>query len=139
MFSLLLFANVNPNIFFLIIAFVIVTAFISNYLDKDRIKGYIKEKGGEIVSIEWKIFGKGWFGEKGERIYFIVYKDKYGREFQAWCKTSMFSGVYFTEEKLTDNKNNNKIKRPSYDQLEKENEKLKEDLEKIKESSHKEE
>jgi hypothetical protein len=42
-------------------------------LDKGRITDYIHRRGGRIVSINWAPFGRGWFGEKEERIYEVVY------------------------------------------------------------------
>jgi hypothetical protein len=70
-------------------------------LDKDRIEGYIRERGGRIVSVNWAPFGRGWFGEKNDRIYEVVYYDAQGNQHWATCKTSLFSGVYWTEDRIT--------------------------------------
>jgi hypothetical protein len=64
-------------------------------LDKDRIAAYLAERGSRIVSINWAPFGKGWFGEKNDRIYEVVYYDRDGHQHWATCKTSLFSGVYW--------------------------------------------
>ena len=36
-----------------------------------------------------------WFGEKGERIYEVIYETRAGERVVANCKTSLFSGVYW--------------------------------------------
>jgi hypothetical protein len=87
-----------------IVAFVFVFVVIwlgSMSLDNDRISSYIKERGGRVISINWAPFGKGWFGEKNDRIYEVVYYDRVGNQHWATCKTSMMSGVYWTEDRIT--------------------------------------
>jgi hypothetical protein len=73
-------------------------------VDKSRITDYIRQRGGRIVSISWAPFGKGWFGEKEERIYEVVYYDQAGNQHFATCKTSWFTGVYWTEDRVTHGK-----------------------------------
>ena len=51
--------------------------------------------------ITWQPFGRGWFGEKGDRIYEVEYTDRDGASHSASCKTSMFSSVYFTDDLTT--------------------------------------
>lgn len=77
---------------------------LSMSMDKDRITAYIRERGGRIVSISWAPFGKGWFGEKNDRIYEVVYYDKAGNQHFASCKTGFWSGVYWTEDRITHRK-----------------------------------
>ena len=77
--------------------------FISR-LDDGRIKDYIQQRGGRVVSIHWAPFGKGWFGEKNDRIYEVVYYDEKGDQHFATCKTSMTGGVYWTEDRVTHSK-----------------------------------
>jgi len=73
-------------------------------LDKERITDYIRQQGGRIVSINWAPFGKGWFGEKEERIYEVVYYDQAGHQHFATCKTSKWTGVFWTEDRKSHNK-----------------------------------
>lgn len=73
-------------------------------LDKNRITDYVEQRGGRIISIGWAPFGKGWFGEKEERIYEVVYYDKDGNQHFATCKTSFWTGVYWTEDRVTHSK-----------------------------------
>jgi hypothetical protein len=77
---------------------------LSMDLDKARITDYIQRRGGRLVSINWAPFGKGWFGEKEERIFEVVYYDKGGNQHFATCKTSMWTGVYWTEDRVTHGK-----------------------------------
>jgi hypothetical protein len=92
-----------------VLIFVVMAAGIgiwifSSSLDRDRITDYVRERGGRIVSINWAPFGKGWFGEKQARIYEVVYYDDNGNQHFATCKTSMWSGVYWTEDRITHGK-----------------------------------
>jgi hypothetical protein len=73
-------------------------------MDKDRITAYIQDKGGRIVSISWAPFGTGWFGSKNERIYEVVYYDSQGDQHWATCKTSLFFGVYWTDDRVSHRK-----------------------------------
>src|SRR5216683_716114 len=73
-------------------------------MDKDRITAYVRERGGRIVSINWAPFGTGWFGEKNQRIYEVVYYDRAGDQHWATCKTSLFAGVYWTDDRVTHKK-----------------------------------
>src|SRR5438477_10684466 len=75
-------------------------------MDKGRITDYVQQRGGRIVSISWAPFGKGWFGEKEERIYEVVYYDKEGSQHFATCKTSLWTGVYWTDDRVTHGKSN---------------------------------
>lgn len=85
-------------------------------MDKERIEGYVTGRGGRVVSITWAPLGRGWFGEKDSRIYEVVYYDKEGRQHFATAKTSLFSGVYWTEDAVTHER------APWYDQVPKTNE-----------------
>ncbi len=73
-------------------------------MDRDRIAGYVQERGGRVVSINWAPFGVGWFGEKNSRIYEVVYYDTSGNQHFASCKTSIWSGVYWTEDRISHGK-----------------------------------
>lgn len=74
---------------------------VSMSMDKGQITSYVQEQGGLVVSINWSPFGTGWFGERGERIYQVIYHDREGSRHLATCKTSMLSGVYWTEDRIT--------------------------------------
>ncbi len=70
-------------------------------LDKDRIEDYVRGRGGRVISINWAPFGHGWFGEKEERLYEVVYYDQAGNQHFATAKTSLFTGVFWTEDRVT--------------------------------------
>lgn len=78
----------------------LVSRLIAGSLDGQRVKEYIGSQGGELLESKWSPFGRGWFGEKSDRIYEIRYRDRSGSLHEATVKTSMFSGVYLTEDRI---------------------------------------
>jgi hypothetical protein len=70
---------------------------VADQLDRARIRDFVQEHGGTVRSISWQPFGRGWFGERGERVYAIAYVDEAGEEREATVKTSLFSGVWSDE------------------------------------------
>lgn len=81
-------------------AFAIAVRLLSGSMDKDRIRAYIAQRGGRLLSANWAPFGRGWFGEEGDRIYVVRYLDQHGDEHKAHCKTRMLSGVYFSDDEV---------------------------------------
>jgi hypothetical protein len=73
---------------------------VMHFVDKARIKGEVESQGSRVISIKWNPFGRGWFFEKGERHYDVVYIDRSGGTFSSGCKTSLFTGVYWAEGPL---------------------------------------
>lgn len=82
------------------IALAIVVRLLAGSSDRRRIEGEIASRGGTLLEVMWQPFGKGWFGEKNDRIYSVRYRDREGVEREAWCKTSMMSGVYFADDRV---------------------------------------
>jgi hypothetical protein len=85
-------------IFFIAVA--IAIRVLAGGMDHDRVRQYVQSRGGRVIEANWAPFGKGWFGEKGDRIYKVRFLDRDGNEHRAHCKTSTFSGVYFTEDQI---------------------------------------
>jgi hypothetical protein len=94
----------GPLLFLVILGLGLGLRLMAGSLDRERIEGYVTGKGGRIVSISWAPFGRGWFGEKNERIYEVVYYDAEGRQHFATAKTSLWSGVYWTHDAVTHEK-----------------------------------
>ena len=121
---------------FIVIAVVIAIRLIAGSLNHGRIREYIENKGGEIVEIQWEPFGPGWFGEKSDAIYRIKYLDRDGNEHLAYCKTSMFTGVYLTEDKIVRQKRQENQSPENQSEvlfsLEEENRRLKEEIRRLK-------
>ncbi len=90
----------NLWIFPVMIALAVLIRLWIGGLNHNRIRGYIVNQGGEVLAIKWKPFGAGWFGEKDSAIYEVRYRDREGNVRNAVCKTSMFSGVYFTNDSI---------------------------------------
>src|SRR5687768_5328034 len=91
-------------LFSLVVGLGIVLWMLTFGLDKGRITEYVHQRGGRVISISWAPFGRGWFGEKNARIYEVVYYDQGGNQHFATCKTSMLTGVYWTDDKITHRK-----------------------------------
>lgn len=67
-------------------------------LDRQRIREQIEGRGGKLLDISWNPWGKGWLGSANERIYEVQYRRPDGKIIAATCKTSMWSGVYWTSD-----------------------------------------
>ncbi|MBL8797438.1 MAG: bZIP transcription factor [Planctomycetia bacterium] len=83
------------------IALVIVFRVVAGSLDHQRIRDYVESRGGRLLSCHWSPFGTGWWGEKSDRIYEVSFRDRDGNLHHATCKTSMWTGVYWTEDQIT--------------------------------------
>lgn len=89
-------------IFAAFIVLAIVIRLFAGRLDGNRVGEYIRMQGGELIESRWSPFGRGWLGDKDDRIYQVRYRDRTGNIHQATVKTSMFSGVYFTEDRVVE-------------------------------------
>ncbi len=88
------------GLFMLLILAAVVVRLVAGGMDSDRVGRYIRSEGGELLEKHWAPFGKGWFGEQKDRIYEVRYRDRDGNIHEATVKTSLFSGVYFTEDRI---------------------------------------
>ncbi|AWM42377.1 hypothetical protein C1280_24910 [Gemmata obscuriglobus] len=100
-------------------------------MDHDRIRQYVEERGGKVLDSSWSPFGPGWFGEKSDRIYGVRYLDRDGNEHEAHCKTSMWTGVYFTEDRIVRYAERPAPATDTMTSLEAENRRLREELERL--------
>jgi len=87
-------------VLFVVILIAVVFRLLAGSMDGDRVGNYIRSQGGELIEKRWTPFGRGWFGEKNDRIYEVRYRDGAGNVHEATVKTSLFSGVYFTEDRI---------------------------------------
>lgn len=78
----------------------LVIRLLAGTFDRERIYRYVQDRGGKVRSIHWSPFGRGWFGDKNHRIYDVAYDDAGGQQHFATCKTSLWGGVYWTEDEL---------------------------------------
>ncbi|HBT75801.1 MAG TPA: hypothetical protein DEB39_02500 [Planctomycetaceae bacterium] len=102
-----------------------VCRLIAGSLNHERIRKYVGESGGTVHRIEWTPFGPGWLGDRNP-IYHVLYRDREGTEHDAYCKTSMWAGVYFTRDEI---KRKAATKRSST--LEEENRRLREEIKRL--------
>jgi hypothetical protein len=84
----------------LVLGVAILFRVLAGSMDKSRIRDYIESRGGQVIDVIWTPFGPGWFGEKSDRIYEVQYIDGDGNEHRAACKTSLWTGVYFTQDDI---------------------------------------
>ena len=84
----------------LVIVLLLGFRLLAGSMDRDRIDDYVTSRGGRVIAKHWHPLGRGWFGEKDSRIYAVRYEDADGNIHDATCKTSLFSGVYFTEDRI---------------------------------------
>jgi len=113
-----------------VIIVVIAIRLLAGNLDRDRVRDYIESRGGRVLSAQWSPFGPGWFGDKSDRIYEVRYLDRDGNKHRAHCKTSLWTGVYFTEDEII-----RYAEHPAdlkTESLEEENRRLREELKRLK-------
>lgn len=113
----------------LVILIAIVFRLAAGSMDHDRVRQYVESRGGTVIEANWAPFGPGWFGEKSDRIYAVRYLDQDGNEHEAHCKTSMWTGVYFTEDRIVKYAERDDREEPS---LEEENRRLRAEVERLK-------
>ena len=116
-----------------VIAVVLVIRLGAGSMDRDRIREHIERQGGRVIGIQWAPFGLGWFGSKNERIYEVDYEDSSGYIHRAYCKTSMWAGVYWTEDQIVHRLTGSS--KPELSDLAEENRRLREELEQLKRSA----
>ena len=91
-----------PHVVVLFILLAIVFRIAAGGMDGERIRSYIKARGGEAIDVSWTPFGRGWYGEERDRIYRVRYRDQESKTRVATVKTSMMGGVYFTDDHVLD-------------------------------------
>lgn len=89
-------------ILFLMICAGVGVRIFAGSMDGSRIDDHIRERGGRLIDKQWTPFGPGWFGSQHERLYEVRYEDADGNLHDATCKTSVFAGVYFTEDRIVE-------------------------------------
>lgn len=72
---------------------------MADKLDRRRVEYFVNGYGNKLLEIKWAPFGPWAFGEHS-RVYKIRYLDKDGCEHQAYAKTSLMSGVFFSEDRI---------------------------------------
>jgi hypothetical protein len=95
----------HPGLIFLLliplaIGVAIVFRLIAGSMDRERLRQYVEGRGGKVIYATWAPFGPGWFGGNKERIYQVRYLDHDDNVHEAYARTSMWTGVYFTEDHI---------------------------------------
>lgn len=115
----------------LVAAVILAIWFFNGSLDRNRITAYIESRRGKVIAITWAPFGPGWFGGNKERIYEVRYTDHDDNIHQAYARTSMLTGVYFTEDRVV-HYETPPIDKEEVESLEEENARLRAELERFK-------
>ncbi len=124
---------------FVLVPIVIIVAIVirlaAGGMDQDRIREYVESRGGRFLQARSAPFGPGWFGEKSDRIYAVHYLDRDGNEREAHCKTSLWTGVYFTRDEIVSYAERPRPTSATASSLEAENQRLREEVERLKRGS----
>jgi hypothetical protein len=104
---------------------------LAGTMDRERIRSYVEDRGGKVIETTWAPFGPGWFGGNKERIYQVRYIDHDSNVHEAYARTSMWTGVYFTEDHITQHAKT-PIDEEEVESLEEENRRLREELAQLK-------
>lgn len=99
------YGSANPRVFFVLVVSAILSASIimfriTMHFDGRRVARYFMRMNGVLEDFRWRPFGPGWFGERNARIYKIQYRDAEDRVHTAYVKTSFWTGVYLTGDKV---------------------------------------
>jgi hypothetical protein len=85
---------------FVVFALVVIRLAHGNQ-DHTRIYSYLERRGNRVLDVQWKPFGPGWMGSRTDRIYEVRYLDREDNEHTASCRTSGWSGVYWTDDRIS--------------------------------------
>jgi len=119
-------------VFVVLVAVVIGIRLAAGSIDTGRIEEHVREQGGTLLDKSWDPFGPGWLGEQNARIYRIRYRDARGNVHEAHVKTSMFSGVYLTNDHIVERAENRAAKgEATAESLRRENERLRRRLRRL--------
>jgi len=119
----------------LIVVAIVAIRIAVDRMDRARIRQDVEGRGGTVFDMTWAPFGRGWFGEKSDRIYRVSWADAEHVRHESSCKTSLFSGVYWTDEVPRAGEYEPRLGRThaeDMDRLRAENKQLREELERLK-------
>ena len=82
----------------LLLVFVALQIWLTARWDRQRIRKYIASRGGEVLSIKYRQFGKGWRAHDNTRAYAIQYVNSERIPHRVICRTAWLGGVFFTDD-----------------------------------------
>jgi hypothetical protein len=112
----------------LLLVGVVLFWFVNRNMDEERIKSHVRQKGGEVTKCLFVPTGHGWWADQQNRMYDVRYADVDGVEHQARARASLFKGVTWVEDRTIGVTG----QAPTPTQLEAENRRLKEEVERLK-------
>jgi hypothetical protein len=114
-----------------VICIALMFRLLAGSMDRERVRQYVEARGGKVIEATWAPFGPGWFGGNKERIYQVRYLDRDNNVHEAYARTSMWTGVYFTEDQILQH-GKPSIEEEEVESLEEENARLRSELERLK-------
>lgn len=88
----------DPTFLFYIAFLIVVVIFglvVNPRLDRNRIRENIEEHGGKVIEID-----RGWgWGTRNDRAYEVSYVTARGKRVNATCRTSIWRGVYWVNDR----------------------------------------
>jgi len=121
--------QIGLTFFAVVIPAAIILRILVGHFDQKRIRKYVRRRRGRVLHCRWAPFGPGWLGEKSDRIYVVRYIDLDGNTHVSHCKTSMWTGVYFTRDNIAKHSARVDV---NTEPLAEENRRLREELERLK-------
>jgi hypothetical protein len=74
--------------------------FMNRSMDQDRLRGHLETRGSKLLDLQMLAVGRDWWARSLERSYEVRYLDADGHEHLATCKTGLFKGVNWTDDKF---------------------------------------
>lgn len=100
-------------------------------MDEERMKAYFQERGGKLIHSDRDEDAQSLLGKPKFRIHWIRYEDRDGNLHVARCKTSMFSGVYLTDDKIIRYGKPHEASPTALADLQAENQRLKDEIDRL--------
>ncbi len=75
----------------------IIMRVVADGWDRERITEYMLSHHGTVEDITWQPLAF-WWQKNSDRAYLVTYRSAEGLAKQVHCRTSLFGGVYLSEE-----------------------------------------
>jgi hypothetical protein len=82
----------------LMILYILSRRFILEHFDRRRIRTYLQARSVTLQDLNLALFVPGWGDNDRGRTYVLRVRDRDGNELEVACRTSLFGGVYFSDE-----------------------------------------
>ena len=90
--------NANKWVWFSFFVIGVYLRLLAGRFDRMRISGYVKDRGGRLLSVTYTSYGG--FPVESFRYYIVRYSDRAGNQREAICKTMMLTKVLFLRDHI---------------------------------------